>query len=200
MDPARHKVLWDGKDVTLTVTEFLILEALAQRPGVVKSPQPAARRRLSGRRLCRRPHDRQPHQAHSPQVPRRRPRIRCDRDPVWRRIQIRRRMTRADLGLRWSGRWTLAHRILAVNVLTVAPARAERVYLDTYRNRLSKERAARPGSRRRSPPRRRRCRARGPRGDSRDIVPIDREPAAPLRRRTARSSPTVGTSPVRPTS
>jgi two-component system response regulator ChvI len=37
MDPARHKVIWDGKDVTLTVTEFLILEALAQRPGVVKS-------------------------------------------------------------------------------------------------------------------------------------------------------------------
>jgi two-component system response regulator ChvI len=37
MDPARHKVLWNGKDVTLTVTEFLILEALAQRPGVVKS-------------------------------------------------------------------------------------------------------------------------------------------------------------------
>ena len=37
MDPARHKVLWGGKDVTLTVTEFLILEALAQRPGVVKS-------------------------------------------------------------------------------------------------------------------------------------------------------------------
>jgi len=37
MDPARHKVVWDGKDVTLTVTEFMILEALAQRPGVVKS-------------------------------------------------------------------------------------------------------------------------------------------------------------------
>jgi two-component system, OmpR family, response regulator ChvI len=37
MDPARHKVLWDGKDVSLTVTEFLILEALAQRPGVVKN-------------------------------------------------------------------------------------------------------------------------------------------------------------------
>ena len=37
MDPARHKVLWNGKDVTLTVTEFLILEALAQRPGVVKT-------------------------------------------------------------------------------------------------------------------------------------------------------------------
>ena len=37
MDPARHKVKWDGNDVTLTVTEFLILEALAQRPGVVKN-------------------------------------------------------------------------------------------------------------------------------------------------------------------
>lgn len=37
MDPARHKVSWDGKNVTLTVTEFMILEALAQRPGVVKS-------------------------------------------------------------------------------------------------------------------------------------------------------------------
>ncbi len=37
MDPARHKVKWDGKAVTLTVTEFLILEALAQRPGIVKN-------------------------------------------------------------------------------------------------------------------------------------------------------------------
>ena len=37
MDPARHKVLWDGRVVSLTVTEFLILEALAQRPGVVKT-------------------------------------------------------------------------------------------------------------------------------------------------------------------
>jgi len=37
MDPARHKVLWNGALVGLTVTEFLILETLAQRPGVVKS-------------------------------------------------------------------------------------------------------------------------------------------------------------------
>ena len=37
MDPARHKILWDGRVVNLTVTEFLILETLAQRPGVVKS-------------------------------------------------------------------------------------------------------------------------------------------------------------------
>jgi two-component system response regulator ChvI len=37
MDPARHRVKWKGLDVTLTVTEFLILETLAQRPGVVKN-------------------------------------------------------------------------------------------------------------------------------------------------------------------
>ncbi|MEO7787482.1 MAG: response regulator transcription factor, partial [Sphingomicrobium sp.] len=37
MDPARHKVTWDAQPVVLTVTEFMILEALAQRPGVVKS-------------------------------------------------------------------------------------------------------------------------------------------------------------------
>lgn len=37
MDPARHKVRWGSEEVVLTVTEFMILEALAQRPGFVKS-------------------------------------------------------------------------------------------------------------------------------------------------------------------
>ncbi|MGY6634752.1 MAG: response regulator [Alkalilacustris sp.] len=37
MDPLRHLVTWRGQDVTLTVTEFLLLQALAQRPGFVKS-------------------------------------------------------------------------------------------------------------------------------------------------------------------
>ena len=37
MDPLRHQVKWKGEDVTLTVTEFLLLQALAARPGVVKS-------------------------------------------------------------------------------------------------------------------------------------------------------------------
>tara|TARA_A100001391_G_scaffold7621_4_gene4873 strand:+ start:13571 stop:14350 length:780 start_codon:yes stop_codon:yes gene_type:complete len=37
MDPARHQVTWDGREVSLTVTEFLILEELARRPGVIKS-------------------------------------------------------------------------------------------------------------------------------------------------------------------
>jgi two-component system, OmpR family, response regulator ChvI len=37
MDQERHTCTWKGQRVTLTVTEFLILFALAQRPGVVKS-------------------------------------------------------------------------------------------------------------------------------------------------------------------
>ena len=37
MDSARHRTSWAGTPVTLTVTEFLILETLAQRPGVVKT-------------------------------------------------------------------------------------------------------------------------------------------------------------------
>lgn len=37
MDQARHRVQWEDKDVALTVTEFLILEALALRPGIVKT-------------------------------------------------------------------------------------------------------------------------------------------------------------------
>ena len=37
LDPMRHRVTWQGKDVSLTVTEFLILQALALRPGHVKN-------------------------------------------------------------------------------------------------------------------------------------------------------------------
>lgn len=37
MDPARHGVIWNSRPVNLTVTEFLILEELARRPGVIKS-------------------------------------------------------------------------------------------------------------------------------------------------------------------
>ncbi|HEY5105603.1 MAG TPA: response regulator transcription factor [Caulobacteraceae bacterium] len=37
LDPARHDCLWEEKPVRLTVTEFLLLQSLAQRPGFVKS-------------------------------------------------------------------------------------------------------------------------------------------------------------------
>ena len=37
MDPERHACTWKNESITLTVTEFLILQALAVRPGVLKS-------------------------------------------------------------------------------------------------------------------------------------------------------------------
>ncbi len=37
LDPARHLCTWKGMPVNLTVTEFLILKALATRPGHVKN-------------------------------------------------------------------------------------------------------------------------------------------------------------------
>ena len=126
MDPARHKVVWDGKDVTLTVTEFLILEALAQRPGVVKT-----RNQL----LDVAYHDdvyvddrtidshikriRRKFRAQTPNSMRSRPCMASDTNSTTSEDE-------ADLALSWSGRWTLGHRILAVNILTARPARAQR--------------------------------------------------------------------------
>ncbi len=37
MDPERHICTWKGKQVPLTATEFLLLQALANRPGAVRS-------------------------------------------------------------------------------------------------------------------------------------------------------------------
>ncbi|XAO71125.1 MAG: response regulator transcription factor [Acetobacteraceae bacterium] len=37
LDEMRHQCLWNGQDIMLTVTEFLLVKALATRPGIVKS-------------------------------------------------------------------------------------------------------------------------------------------------------------------
>ena len=37
LDPNRHHCEWRGREIKLTVTEFLILESLAVRPGHVKT-------------------------------------------------------------------------------------------------------------------------------------------------------------------
>ncbi|UEM20557.1 response regulator transcription factor [Skermanella mucosa] len=37
LDPARHACMWKGQPIELTVTEFLLVKALAARPGHVKS-------------------------------------------------------------------------------------------------------------------------------------------------------------------
>src|SRR5215213_9760817 len=46
----------------------------------------------------------------------------------------------ADLRLRWSGRFSLKYRILALNLLTVLLVALSTIYLDAFRNRLSEER------------------------------------------------------------
>ena len=40
----------------------------------------------------------------------------------------------------WFGQWTLAHRILAVNLLTIVLLAFGVLYLDAFRNQLSEER------------------------------------------------------------
>jgi len=37
LDPSRHLCTWNGGAVNLTVTEFLLIQSLAKRPGMVKS-------------------------------------------------------------------------------------------------------------------------------------------------------------------
>ena len=37
LDDARHICTWKGKPLNLTVTEYLLLKSLAQRPGIVKN-------------------------------------------------------------------------------------------------------------------------------------------------------------------
>jgi two-component system, OmpR family, response regulator ChvI len=37
LDDTKHKCTWRGQDIQLTVTEFLLVKALAARPGMVKS-------------------------------------------------------------------------------------------------------------------------------------------------------------------
>src|SRR3546814_11934661 len=45
-----------------------------------------------------------------------------------------------DLSLKWSGRWSLTTRILAVNVFAVAMLAGSVYYLDIFRERMTDER------------------------------------------------------------
>jgi two-component system response regulator ChvI len=75
MDQERHTCTWKNEQVTLTVTEFLILQALASRPGVVKS-----RNALM--------HHRQSRQKAAQKIQGQRQRIRHDRNAVWCRLSL----------------------------------------------------------------------------------------------------------------
>ena len=50
------------------------------------------------------------------------------------------RKNRDDLSLKWSGRWSLTTRILAVNVFAIAMLAGSVYYLDSYRERITEER------------------------------------------------------------
>ena len=88
MDPERHTCTWKNEPVTLTVTEFLILQALATQAGRGEKPQRLDGCRLRRSGLCRRPHHRQPHQAAAQEVQGKRRRVRYDRDALRRRLSL----------------------------------------------------------------------------------------------------------------
>ncbi len=79
MEPEKHLCTWKGQPVALTVTEFLILQSLAARAGVVKSRNALDGLRLRRPDLCRRPNHRQPHQAAAQEIQADRCRVRHDR-------------------------------------------------------------------------------------------------------------------------
>jgi len=94
MDPERHTCTWKNDPVTLTVTEFLILQALATRPGVVKSRNALMDAAYDDQvYVDDRTIDR-PHQAPAQEIQGRRRRLRDDRDTLRRRLSFQGNMTR----------------------------------------------------------------------------------------------------------
>ncbi|HWH22006.1 MAG TPA: sensor N-terminal transmembrane domain-containing protein, partial [Allosphingosinicella sp.] len=53
-----------------------------------------------------------------------------------------RRSDESALALRWSNRWTLTHRILAVNIFALAILAGSIFYLDSFRTRITQDRVA----------------------------------------------------------
>ena len=97
----------------------------------------------------------------------------------------------SDLALSWSGRWTLTHRILAVNILTLVLIALGIFYLDAYpQPARARNACGRLEPRRRSPPGARRVRrpARDGRIARRDRAQATGTPVAALRLPTARWS------------
>ena len=133
MDPARHRVSWDGKDVTLTVTEFMILEALAQRPGVVKSRNQLMDVAYQDDIYV----DDRTIDSHIKRMRRKfravDAEVQGDRDALRGRVPLWRGMRSEACALRWTGRWMLRHRILAVNIFAVAILAGSIFYLDSFR-------------------------------------------------------------------
>jgi two-component system, OmpR family, sensor histidine kinase ChvG len=92
MDQERHTCTWKTAPVTLTVTEFLILFALAHRPGVVKSRNALMDAAYDDQVYV----DDRTIDSHIKRLgrsSRRSTRLRHDRDALWRRLPLQGRLT-----------------------------------------------------------------------------------------------------------
>ena len=140
LDADRYAATWRGRPIRLTVTEFLLLEALARRPGHVKSRDQLLQAAYPHDTDGQRSHHRQPREAAAPQVPGRRRRLRRDRERLRRRLPPAhgRSMSRVRT---WAARLARGHTRLAVrlflfNALLVFLPVAGLWYLDAYEQHL----------------------------------------------------------------
>ena len=88
LDPVKHQCLWKSDDITLTVTEFLILKSLVQRPGHVKTRDQLMDAAYGELHLRRRSHHRLAHQAPAQEVQSRGRELQPDRDPLRGRLPL----------------------------------------------------------------------------------------------------------------
>ena len=83
LDEDRHLCTWQGKALSLTVTEFLLLEGARPAPRPRQEPEPVDGCRLRRPDLRRGPHHRQSRQAHPQEVQGHRSGLFADRDALW---------------------------------------------------------------------------------------------------------------------
>ncbi len=119
--------------------EFLILETLAQRPGVVKSRNQLLDVAYNDDVYV----DDRTIDSHIKRI-RRKFRLVDEAfdaiDTLYGSDTVSTSNDDGELTLKWSQRWTLAHRILVLNLLTVLLVALGTLYLDVFRNSLSTER------------------------------------------------------------
>ena len=132
LDLQRYSASWNGAPVQLTVTEFLLLKALAAPPGPRQDAAAAHGGGLRRGRVRQRAHDRQPHQEAAPEVsgPDARLRRDPDRPRTWLPIPRSRGRQRVRI---FTG---IRPRLLAFNLLLVFLPLFGFLYLDVYENRL----------------------------------------------------------------
>ena len=129
----------EGQAVALTVTEFLLLQALVARPGIVKTREQLMTDAYPDRVVGQRPHDRQPRQAHPPQAAGSRPGVRRHRGRLRRRLPLHSRRNDVVARLRALRRRRpsrIGVRLFAFNLLVLFVPIAGMLYLDVYEDRL----------------------------------------------------------------